>query len=438
LSYRGDKIIGTKALVLAIITGLLVGIQACAMDWPQWRGPNRDGIWREKDIVQKFDSPQLSIRWRVKIANGYSGPTVANGRVYVTDRLTNPTQIERVHCFDSMTGESIWSHRYECQYKRIDHRDGPRAAVTINSKLAYSLGAMAHLFCFDAAKGDVLWSKDLYTEYKIKIPMWGIAASPLVEDGLVIVQIGGRENACLVAFDKISGQEKWRALNDSASYSAPIIIEQAGKRVLVCWTGERLVGLDSLTGKLYWQHPFDQRMVHNIATPVFQNNHLFVSSFFDGSLLLKVEPDRLAVEKVWQRKGPSERKTESLHCCISTPLLQGDYIYGVDSYGELRCLDLQTGERIWENLDAVDKARWANIHMIRHEDKIWMFNEHGELIISKLSPEGFHEISRTKLINPTRGQLERGVCWSHPAFANKHVYARNDEELLCVNLSAVD
>ncbi|MHC4889662.1 MAG: PQQ-binding-like beta-propeller repeat protein [Planctomycetota bacterium] len=418
---------------------MLVGIQASATDWPQWRGPNRDGIWREKGIVQKFDSPQLPIRWRVKIASGYSGPTVADGRVYVTDRLTDPIQLERVHCFDAMTGGSIWSHSYECRYERVDYRDGPRASVTINNNLAYSLGTMGYLFCFNAAKGGVLWSKDLKTEYRIRMPNWGIAAAPLVEDGLVIVQIGGRENACLVAFDKITGKERWQVLKDATSYSAPIVIEQAGKRVLVCWTGERIVGLNPLTGKLYWQYPFTpSRMVIGIATPVFHKNHLFVSSFYDGSLLLKVKPNRLAVEKVWRRKGPNERKTESLHCCISTPLLQGDYIYGVDSYGELRCLDLQTGDRIWENLDAVPKARWANIHMVRHEDKIWMFNERGELIISRLSPEGFHEISRTKLINPTRGQLDRGVCWSHPAFANKHVYARNDEELLCVNLSATD
>ncbi|MHC4890134.1 MAG: PQQ-binding-like beta-propeller repeat protein, partial [Planctomycetota bacterium] len=329
----------------------------------------------------------------------------------------------------------------ECQYKRFAYRNGPRAAVTINNNHAYSLGAMGHIFCFNAAKGDVLWNKNLYTEYKIKMPTWGIAAAPLVEEGLVIVHIGGRENACLVAFDKISGQEKWRALNDPASYSAPIVIEQAGKRVLVCWTGERIVGLNPLTGKLYWQHSFRaSRNIDYIATPVFQNNYLFVSNFFDGSLLLKVEPDRLAVEKIWRRKGPNEKKTKSLHCCISTPLLQGDYIYGVDSYGELRCLGLRTGERIWENLDAVPRNRWANIHFVRNEDKIWMFNERGELIISKLSPEGFHEISRTKLIKPTRGQLNQrgGVCWSHPAFANKHVYARNDEELLCVNLSAAD
>jgi len=431
--------IQTRALTLQIIASLLFG-RAFADDWPQWRGPHRDGVWQEKGVIQKFDRLPLPIRWRAKISNGYSGPTVARGRVYVTDRVTAPTQLERIHCFDAMTGEQIWSYSYKCKYERFEHRDGPRASVTIDQGRAYSLGAMGHLFCFDAAKGTVLWSKDLDAEYKIKMPLWGIAASPLVEDGLVIVQVGGRDNACLVALDKLNGKEKWRALNDPASYSAPIVIEQAGKRVLVCWTGDNLVGLEPLTGKLYWQHPFTQRMVHNIATPVFKNNYLFVSSFFDGSLLLKVNPDRLAVEQLWRRKGPNERNTDSLHCCISTPLLQGDYIYGVDSYGELRCLDLNTGNRIWESLHAVPKARWANIHLVRNQDKIWMFNERGELIISKLSPQGFHEISRAKLINPTRGQLSQrgGVCWSHPAFAYRHVYIRNDKELVCACLSPMD
>ena len=429
----------SKKSIFTIIIGLLFHIPAFAADWPQWRGPNRDGVWREKGIVQKFAEKQLPIRWRVKIENGYSGPTVAKGRVYITDRLTSPTGVERVHCFDAMTGEGIWSHTYECQYKKVGYPNGPRAAVNINDGRAYSLGTMGHLFCLDAAKGDVLWSKDLYTEYKIKMPIWAIAASPLVEKGLVILQIGGKDNACLIAFDKVTGEEKWRALGDRASYSAPIIIEQAGKRVLVCWTGDSVAGLDPMTGKLHWQHPFTpSKMVLNIATPVFENGYLFVSGFYDGSLLLKVNPNKLAVEKVWRRKGVSERNTDSLHCCISTAVLQGDYIYGVDSYGELRCLDMKTGDRIWESLDAVPKDRWSNIHMIRHEDKIWMFNERGELIISKLSPEGFREISRTKLIEPTKGQLNRqgaGVCWSHPAFAYKHIYIRNDEELICADLS---
>ena len=430
-------IVREKSTLVTIV--LLLQIQAFAGEWPQWRGPGRDGVWREDGIVQTFDGLELPVLWRAEIANGYSGPTVAAGRVYVTDRLTSPTQVERVHCLDAITGEAIWSYDYPCKYEGVEHGDGPRASVTIDDKRAYSLGTVGNLFCFDAAKGDVLWSKNLRTEYGIKMPVWGIAASPLVEGNLIILQISGREGACLVAFDKGTGQEKWRALDDPASYSAPIIIEQAGKRVLVCWTAERLVGLAPLSGKLYWQHPYlPERIDQNIATPVFQNGYLFVSSFFDGSLLVKLDPGKLAIKEVWRRKGPNERNTDSLHCCISTPILEGGYIYGVDSYGELRCLDLKTGDRIWENLEAVPKARWSNIHMVRHEDKVWMFNERGELIISKLSPKGYHEISRTRIIEPTEGQLGQrgGVCWSHPAFAYKNIYVRNDRELLCINLAA--
>ena len=190
----------------------------------------------------------------------------------------------------------------------------------------------------------------------------------------------------------------------------------------------------------------------NVPTPVVQGDRLFVSSFYDGSLMLKLRQDEPAVEQVWRRKGKSEIVTDALHAMISTPYLEGDYIYGVDSYGQLRCLDAATGDRVWEDLTAVPKNRWANIHLIRHEGtvpifgstkmglsrsrsdgEIWMFNELGELIISTLSPQGFHEISRTKLIEPTREQLPRGqgVCWSHPAFAYKHVFARNDRELVC-------
>ncbi|MHC4544534.1 MAG: PQQ-binding-like beta-propeller repeat protein [Planctomycetota bacterium] len=410
---------------------------ADAADWPQWRGPNRNGTWTEKGIVKKFTAPQLPIRWRAEISNGYSGPTVVKDRVYITDRLTSPKQLERILCFDAMTGNPIWSHSYECKYKKVGYPNGPRAAVTINDNRTYSLGTMGHLFCLDAVTGNVLWSKDCGTEYKIRMPIWAITSSPLVEANLVIVQIGGRDGACLVAFDKVTGKERWRALEDRASYSAPIMIEQAGKRVLVCWTGDSVVGLNPLTGKLNWQYPFKPfRMVINVPTPVFHNDYLFVSSFYDGSLLLKVNPDELTVDKVWRRKGANERDTDSLHCMISTPVLQGDYIYGVDSYGQLRCLDLHTGDRIWESLDAVPKNRWANIHMVKNQDNIWMFNESGELIISKLSPKGFNEISRVKLIKPTKGQLDRGVCWSHPAFAYKHIYIRNDEELVCADLSA--
>jgi outer membrane protein assembly factor BamB len=146
----------------------------------------------------------------------------------------------------------------------------------------------------------------------------------------------------------------------------------------------------------------------------------------------------LSVEKIWRRRGRSERDTDALHAMISTPLLEGDYVYGVDSYGELRCLDARSGDRIWEDRTATPPARWSNIHMVRAGERIWMFNERGELVIATLSPRGFHEISRAKLIEPTMKQLTKrdGVCWSHPAFANRHVFARNDNELVAASLAA--
>jgi outer membrane protein assembly factor BamB len=408
-----------------------------ADEWPQWRGPQRDGVWRETGIVEEFDKPQLEIRWRAPIASGYSGPTVADGRVFVTDRLVEPKQIERVHCFDAQTGRNLWTHTYDCLYSGVGYEAGPRASVTLDGDRAYSLGTMGHLFCFEAASGKVQWKKDCLAEYKIRMPIWGIASSPIVVDDLLIVQIGG-EGACLVAFDKVSGHERWHALDDRASYAAPILIEQAGKRVLVCWTGDNVVGLDPMNGQVYWKHPFKpNKMVINISTPVVEGNRMFMTAFYDGSLMLKFDPNKLAVEQLWRRQGVDEKQTDALHSIIATPYFEGDFVYGVDSYGELRCLDAKTGDRIWESLEATPKARWSNIHMVRNGDRMFLFNERGELIIAKLSPQGYDEISRTKLIEPTTDQLRQrgGVCWAHPAYAYKHVFARNDKELVSASLA---
>ena len=162
------------ALAAALIAS--AAAQAAAEDWPQWRGPNRDGVWNETGIVEKLPDGQIPIKWRVEIGAGYSGPTVAKGRVYVTDRLTKPQEVERVHCFDEKTGDPIWSHSYPCRYGKIGYNAGPRASVGIDDGKAYSLGGTGRLFCFDAASGEIVWEKDLDAEYDIQMPIWGIAA----------------------------------------------------------------------------------------------------------------------------------------------------------------------------------------------------------------------------------------------------------------------
>ena len=440
---------GGDALRQSALSGLSVTIAACLAvcpggpasgdEWPQWRGPNRDGIWRETGIIGRFDGPEVPLTWRVPILGGYSGPTVADGRVFVTDRMTEPESRERVLCFAWDTGDKLWSYDYACNYRKVAYTTGPRASVTVDNGQAYSLGTMGHLLCFDAATGGVIWQRDLQTEYRLRVPTWGIAAAPVVEGDLLIAHVGGADGACIIGLDKLTGEERWQALDDRASYSAPVVIEQAGRRVLVCWTGDRVAGLAPESGELLWDQAFPPtQMVHNISTPVVHGRWLFVSSFFDGSMLLRLGQERPSVELAWHRMGKSEKDTDALHCCISTPLLDDGHIYGIDAYGMLRCLDIRTGDRIWESADAVPQARWANVHMVRNGDKVWMLNERGDLIIARLTPAGYHEISRARLIAPTKGQLgsRGGVVWGHPAFAYRHVFARSDEELVCASLEA--
>lgn len=406
-----------------------------SQDWPDWRGVNRDGTWLETGIVDKFDSDILKPEWSVSIGSGYSGPTVANGKVYLTDLLKKPKQAERILCFDEKTGEKVWEFRYPCEYTGVGYPAGPRASVIISQGRAHSLGTMGNLVCLNAANGELIWQKDLNKEYEIRMPTWGISATPLITGDKIILQISGSNNACVIALDKNTGNEIWRNLEDIAGYSAPVVIGKDGNLVVLVWTENSLSGLNPDSGEIYWRIPWDIGSGMSISTPVLYNDHIFVSCFYSGSMLVRLGDNYTSAQKVWQRCGESERKTDALHCVMNTPVILDDYIYGVDSYGELRCLEFLTGNRIWEDLSAVKKDRWANIHFIQNGNKTWMFNEHGELIISELSPKGFNEISRAKIIEPTREQLPRGVTWSHPAFANKHVFVRNDNKLVCVDLS---
>lgn len=427
---------------LAFVVGLVacLGIGSLhADDWPQWRGPQRDGKWREKDLVERLPEGKLPRMWSVPIGPGYSGPTVADGRVFVTDRdAAGDKQNERILCFDAETGESLWKVEYEAPYDGIGYPAGPRASVSIDEGKAYALGSAGHLHCCDAKTGQVVWKRDLRSEYKIAMPIWGVSASPLVVGDRIVAQISGSGGACFIALDKSSGKEIWKALDEPGQYSAPVLIEQAGKKIVVAWTGASVSGLDLESGASLWSVPWKPKnMPIGCATPVVNDDTLFFTSFYDGSLMLRFDRQTPKVETVWKAVGPSEQNTEALHSIISTPVVRGGNVFGVDSYGELRCLDAKTGHRVWENLSATPKSRWSTIHFVEQGDRDWLFNERGELLIGKLTAEGFEEFSRAKIIDPTTEQLRQrgGVCWSHPAFAMKSIFARNDKELVRVNLA---
>ena len=417
-----------------------------ADDWPQWRGTNRDGVWNEKNVIDEFDSDAIDIAWRSPIGSGYSGPTVANGRVFVMDRIVEPQQIERVLCFDAKSGDELWKQDYACPYVGIGYTAGPRASVSVDGENAYALGAMGHLHCLHVKTGDILWKRDLNVEYKIqtedkgstRMPIWGIAASPLVYENILILHIGGRDGACIVGLDKKTGEELWRALDDRAQYSSPILIRQGNSPVVVAWTGDSIAGLEPTTGKVLWREEFTPtRMPIGISTPIVNGNRLFVTSFYDGAMMLELGEQHPTAKKLWHLRGRNEKDTKAIHSIISTPIWIDDHIYGVDSYGELRCIEAKTGDRVWETTAATPKVRWGTIHFVRNGNRVWMQNELGNLIIAKLSPKGYDEIDRTSFLSPTLEQLRRrdGVCWSHPAYANGYVFSRNDEEIICAKLT---
>ena len=358
--------------------------------------------------------------------------------MFVTDRRRE-RNTERVLAFEEKTGGLLWVHEYEARYRGVDYDSGPRASPTVDGQRVYTFGTMGHLFGFNVADGSVLWKKDSIAEYGSQIPVWGLSGAPLVEGELLIAVVAGQPDACLVAFDKHSGREVWRSLADRPGYSVPVVLNAGGVRQLVFWSGQALNSLDPKTGKPFWRVPYRSQADLNVMTPVRYRDYLFVSSFYGGSMMLKLHAEKPGATVLWKEPRASERDTLIVHCLMSTPHFKGKHFYAVDSYGELRCLEISTGRRVWETLAPVDRKRWANTHLTPNGDRMFLFNEKGELILAKFSPEGYQEISRTQLLRATQGVAGlRPVAWAHPAYANRHIFVRNDEELICVSLAAAN
>ena len=424
---------------------------AIADDWPQWLGPQRDGIWRESGIIGEFPKGGRVVRWRTPIGGGYTGPAVAGGRVFVMDRqLAAGTKdarsapgrpgipgTERVLCLDEADGRILWKHEYDCPYT-MAYAGGPRATPLVAGGKVYTLGGEGNLLCLDVSDGKVLWSHDFKTEFHARTPTWGFAGHPLLDGGKLICLAGG-EGSVAVAFDKDTGREIWRALSArEPGYCPPTIITAGGARQLIIWHPESVNSLDPETGKPYWSHPWSIRAGLSIATPRQAGDLLLLSSFYTSSRCFRLDAAKPAATLLWQGTRNSEMQTDTLHSLMSTPFIEDGHIYGVCSYGQLRCLKLDTGERVWETFAATtgDKpVRWANAFIIRNDGRFFLANEKGDLIIARLTPKGYEETSRAHLLDATNPDPRRLVVWSHPAFANRCVYARNDREIICVSLA---
>jgi outer membrane protein assembly factor BamB len=401
---------------------LLLLIPVCglsAADWPQWRGANRDGIWQERDLPEKFPTRGLAPRWKTPLGGGHGGIAVAQGRVFVMDRQTKPAEVERVVCLDAGTGKELWVHRYPVAYGKLDYGNGPRSTPTVHAGKVYTLGALGHLFCLEARTGKVIWSSDTGKEFNGQVPTWGHACSPLIDGPRLVVQVGGRPDACLVALDPDTGKEVWRSLADPPGYSSPVLIETGKWRLLAYFTPEHIVGLAPETGKVLWRVPFEGISYGvSISDVSWVDGVLLASNYWSGSKAVQLDERGLNPRVVWEGK--------QLSLLMSTPLVRNGFVYALDRFKGVKCLEARTGTVRWEGWHVTPRGSNPHASLVWIDgNRVLALNTPGELVLAELTPEGHREISRAAII---------GRTWAHPAFADRCVFARTDEEIVCVPL----
>jgi hypothetical protein len=419
-----------------------------ADDWPQWLGPQRDSVWREEGIVETFPEKGLTVEWRVPVSYGYSGPAVADGRVYVSDYdvrsgkienspggRTELTGSERILCFSVESGDIEWQYDYDRPYK-LSYAAGPRCTPTIDSGRVYTLGAEGDLVCLNAKDGELIWSKQLKEEYEFESPVWGFCANPLIDGDLLYTLVGGKDGVA-VALHKQTGKEVWRALPaDEPGYCPPTMIEHAGTKQLLIWHPQALNSLNPLTGEVYWTVPLEPNYGMSITVPRKLGRHLFASGIGKIAALLKLDDEKAAAEVVWRGESKS-----AVYSANSTPFLENGMIYGSDCHlGAVVGARLEDGERLWQTMQPTTggerRAAHGTAFLVKHKDRFFLFSETGDLILAKLSPEKYEELGRFHVLEPTNEAFGRDVVWSHPAFAERSIFARNDEELVRVSLAA--
>lgn len=420
-------------------------------DWPQWMGENRDGKLSGNGWIESIPASGLKTVWRMPIQGGYAGPAVADGRVFVTDYVRTSGKAvndpgsratlggqERVLCFDAASGKQIWEHAYDCPYS-ISYPAGPRCTPTVDGDRVYALGAEGDLFCLATADGSVIWQRSFKKDFDSQVPIWGHAAHPLVDGDQLICLVGG-ESQSVVSMDKMTGKELWKrpSVGNDIGYCPPRIIDAGATRQLITFTPVAIESLDPKTGKLYWEVPIKPLYGMSITMPQNEGNLMYASAIGSESVMLELATDKPAVKELWR----GEQKT-SIYCANSTPLIIDGVIYGSDcQIGHMAAIDAKSGDRLWASFEPTTggerRAKHGTAFITRKGDQFFLFSETGDFIIASIDAKEYDEIGRFHVIEPTGECFGRSVVWSHPAYSGKHLFARNDKEIVCVSLDAND
>jgi len=345
-------------------------------------------------------------------------------------RLEKPKAWERIRCFKESNGKPLWSRESELVYPEWafipEHGGGPAATPIVEAGKVYWFGRSGQVDCLDARSGKVMWETHLDRKYEIGV--LSCRGSPLIEGNLLILFAGGKPGAYVMALDKQTGKEVWKALDEAVSNSSPLVIVAGGKRQLMVWTDNSVTSLNPTTGEIYWREAMVTSGNDSIPTPVVQKNRLLISG-----LMYELDANQPTARVLWpESRAPAKRLLSN----TSTPMMRGDYVYSAKSSGELVCLEAGTGKQIWGTTNVTELKTGASIHLTPNGDTVFLFTDEGNLILARLTSGGYREIGRVHLLEPTSVLGTRKFAWTPPVFANRHIFARNDKELICASLSA--
>jgi outer membrane protein assembly factor BamB len=384
-----------------------------AAQWPQWRGPNRDGVVATASVPAVWpDKPTL--KWKQAVGEGYASPVVADGRVYVHSRK-DPDEI--VQAFDLVSGNVVWSSTYPSSFTKNKYAasmaKGPFSTPLAHSGRLYTLGTSAVLSAFDAATGKVAWRKDWSKEIDTSRLFTGTAMSPIIDSGLLIVHAGDDDAGAFRALDPATGAEKWSLPGHGPGYASPIAVTVGGARQLITMTDKAVVGLDVRAGTLLWQIPFPDEWNENIVTPVVAGDVLIVSGTRKGTFGYRLEHKSGAwtPQQVWHNTD--------LPMYMSSPVVDGSFVYGFGSKrkGQLFCLDARIGTAKW----ATEGRAGTNAGLQSAGPNLIVLTTEGEMLILRRTPDKYDELKRYKVAD--------GQTWAHPVLLGTELVIRDADSV---------
>jgi hypothetical protein len=385
---------------------------AAAADWPQWRGPQLDGISRETGLLPRWPDNGPPELWRIPLGNGFSAVSVVGNRAYT---MYGSPEGEFAVALDVHSGKILWKTRSGDLFKN-SYGDGPRATPAVDEGRLYTLGGKGSLACLDIADGKPIWQLSLLEKFGGEPPEYGFSASPLVVGKLLVVVVGAGHGKSLAALDKSSGKVVWTSLDDKPGYATPLPIEVDGVPQLAVLMGEALVSVSPSDGHEFWRHPWKTEQDANVAAPIFSRNRLFISSGFGTGCAmfeLSATGGKPAARRLWANKN--------MENYFSSSLLIDGHLYGFKKT-ILTCIDFDSGAVKW-------KQRGFNQGSLLCADgKLIIYGERATLALAEASPEKYQEISKTPVLDDQ--------TWTVPTLCDGRLFVRNQKELVCLNLRA--